>query len=161
MALPIAFFLAAQAGGMIMDYMGTSNANAADQEAMRRQEEAINFSIATSRLQTEDASLQSMKELRQNLGTQAAIFAARGVSSASGVSILSSEESVSNFNADERMRRLNQVMNEKRQKAGLEIAKTETKAFKNKNWNAFGTRVINKIPTDPDVWKKWGDLWGS
>lgn len=158
--LPVGALLAAQAAGMIFDYFGTQSQNEMAQEAAERQQEAIGTSIAVTRLQTEDASLRALVQLRQNLGTQAAIFAARGVRAGTGTSVIAGNESVSNFNADERMRRMNQLMNEKRLQAGLDISKMQQKTFENNNWNAFTGRVINRIPTDPDVIKKYAQGFG-
>ena len=160
MPIPIGFMLAAQAGGMIMDYFGTAAQNEQAAEAARLQQEAIQASIATSRLQTEDESLRAMVSLRQNLGTQAAMMAARGIRAGTGVGVLAMTESQGNFNADERMRRMNQMMNEKRLKAGMEISKMHQQAFENNNWNAFAGRVINKIPTSPEFYKQLGASFG-
>lgn len=160
MPIPIGIMLAAQAAGMIMDYIGTRAQNEAAAEAARLQQEAIQTSIATTRLQTEDESLRALVQLRQNLGTQAAIMAARGVRSGTGVGVLAMNESQSNFNADERMRRMNQLMNEKRLKAGMDISKMQQKTFENNNWNSFTNRIINRIPTSPDFYQKMGASFG-
>lgn len=156
MPIPVGFLLAAQAGGMIFDWIGMQDQNDQAAAAARLQQEAIQSSIATSRLQTEDESLRSLVQLRQNLGTQAAVLAARGIRAGAGVGVIAATESEGNFNADERMRRINQMMNEKRLKAALEISKMQQQAFENNNWNAFVTRTINRIPTDPKYYEELG-----
>jgi hypothetical protein len=160
MPIPVGFLLAAQAGGMILDWIGTSAQNEAAARAARLQQQAIEISIATSRLQTEDESLRELVQLRQNLGTQAAVLAARGVRAGTGVGVIAAAESQGAFNADERMRRINQMMNEKRLKAGLEISKIQQKTFENNNWNSFLSRTINRIPTSPDFYKQLGSSFG-
>jgi uncharacterized protein YutE (UPF0331/DUF86 family) len=76
--MPFALLLAMQASGMIIDWLGTRNQQMYADMGAKLQQAGIESEIEQNRLQTENDSLQEMKNLRQTLGTQAAIFAARG-----------------------------------------------------------------------------------
>ena len=160
MPIPLAFMFAAQAAGMVIDYLGRAKSQQLSEEGLAKQHNAIQRVIACTQVQTEDESLRAMIALRKNLGTQAAMFAARGVRSGTSTTALFSNESVSSFNTDERMRRLNQAMNESRLEAGLDVANIRQKQFENENWNAFSKSIINKIPTDPKAYEGLAESFG-
>jgi len=160
MALPVAFMLAAQGAGMIIDYYGRSKASAMSEKGAQMQKQAIERAIQYSRIQTEQESLNSMVALRKNLGTQSALLAARGVRSGQGTAALFQNESQAAFNVDERMRRLNQLANETKLRAGLQITEMNQKAFENENWNTFTRNIINKIPTSPQAYQSLSESFG-
>lgn len=150
--MPIAFLLALQASGMVVDWLGKKEQARMGRMGAEIEQAGIESEIQTTRLQTEEDSLAAMKQLRQNLGTQAAMFAARGVASGAGSAMLFANESVGNFNADERVRRINQLGNEARLKAGKTLSTLHQKTTESKLWNEFGKSVINRVPTSPDAW---------
>lgn len=157
----IPFLLALQAAGMVTDYLGKQSAIDAANEGYQRQQRLIERAIQLSRLQTADESLQAMKGLRQNLGTQAATLAARGTRGSAG--IIGMTESIGNFSTDERMRRINQASKEIELRAGLDTAKLKNQAFKNEQWGAFAKNVLNKFPTNPEAYesfKSFGESFG-
>lgn len=154
--MPLAFLLALQAAGMVVDWLGTTDQAKLMQSGEQLNQASVNANVATSRLQYEDESLQAMIKLRQNLGTQLAMQAARGVRFGTPSSALISNESIGNFNADERMRKINQLTNENALKAGGIISNLNTQANTQKNWNAFANRTIAKIPTSPSAWNQLG-----
>lgn len=152
--MPLAFLLALQAAGMVIDYQSTKDQArlAASGEALNQAGVAAN--IATARLQYEDESAQAMKELRQNLGTQMAMQAARGVRSGAGSAALISNESVGNYNADERLRKINALANENSLKAGGLMSSLNATAADKQRWNSFTQRTINKFPTSPSAYSQ-------
>lgn len=152
--MPLALLLAMQASGMVVDWLGKRDQIRLGKLGNQVDQASINANIASSRLETEDASLQAMKNLRMNLGTQAAMMAARGIRSGQGNAVLFGNESTANFNADERIRKINQAGNEAALKAGSMMANFHQKASESQNWNQFRTNTINKIPTDLDSWNK-------
>src|SRR5690348_6584482 len=105
--MPIAFLLAMQAAGMVVDYFGTQRQIGMGRMGAQMEQEGIESNIQMTRLESEDASLNAMRQLRENLGSQAAIFAARGVRGNTGSALSLTTQSISNFNADERTRRMN------------------------------------------------------
>ncbi len=152
------FLLALQASGMVVDWFGRQNQIDMAERGAELQQEMIERNIQLSRIQTADESLREMVKLRQNLGTQAAMFAARGV--AGPMVGLAANESVGNFNTDERMRRINQLSNEAKLRAGIEISKLHQKTFETNQRNEFFKSAIEKIPTSPDAWKGFGESFG-
>ena len=103
---------------MITDYFGTKNQDQLMKMGMKVQQAGIEANIYQTRLESQDASLQAMKQLRQTMGTQIAVMAARGTSTAGGSAVSLLNESVGNFNSDEKIRRLNLLGKENQLRAG-------------------------------------------
>jgi urease accessory protein UreF len=158
--MPIGLLLAMQAAGMIVDYMGVQEQSRLARMGYELEQAGINANIETSRVEAENASLEAMKKLRQTLGSQAALFAARGVRAGTGNAIIASTESVGNFNANERIRKLNQMQREANLKAGGVLSKLHEQANENNMWNQFAQRTINRIPTSPSAYKGIGESFG-
>ena len=152
--MPIAFLLALQAAGMVMDYMATKDQLRMAKMGGKIEQAGIESEIQTTRLQTEEDSLQAMIQLRQNLGSQAALFAARGVQGGQGTAFLFSNQSVGNFNADERMRRTNQLGNEARLKAGMTLSKLHQTTYAANTTSEFNKRSLNRFPSTQEGWGK-------
>ncbi len=155
--MPLAFLLAMQASGMVVDWLGKNEQVRLGKLGNQVEQAGIASNIQMSRLETEEASLASMKQLRMNLGTQAAVMASRGISGASGANIFGTAESVGNYNADQRIRKINQISNETNMKANGILSNLHQKTFENKTWNEFRTNTINKIPTSSSAWGKIRD----
>jgi len=154
--------LAMQAAGMVTDYVATKNQIRLGELGAKLQQESIESNIQQTRLETEDASLQALRNLRQNLGTQMAVYAARGTSTANGSAVLSTNESVGNFNSDERMRRMNLISRENTLKGQGSIYKLNQEAEKAKLWKGFASRTVNTFPTSEQAWSKGiGDFKSS
>lgn len=152
--MPYAFLLALQASGMVFDWLGKNDQVRMSKLGAQVEQAGIASNIQSSRLETEDASLQSMKQLRMNMGTQAAMLAARGIRGGTSTTALFSNESLGNFNADERIRKINQVGREASLKAGITLSDLHQKTTANNLWGEFRQNVINKIPTSPEAWGK-------
>jgi hypothetical protein len=150
--MPFALLLAMQAAGMVVDYMGTRQQQRLGQMGLRVQNAGIEANIYQTRLETEEASLAAMKDLRKNMGTQLAVFAARGTSTSGGSSVAIMNESLSDFNADERMRRMNQLSRENELKAGGSIAALNQSASNSKLWQNFASRSLERFPTSGAAW---------
>lgn len=158
--MPYALLLAMQAAGMVTDFLGTRNQADLMNQGMKVQQAGIAANIEQTRLETEDASLQSMKSLRQTLGTQIATFAARGTSTAAGSATSLLNENFANFNADERMRRLNQVGKENQLRAGGLISRLQNSGDTSKLWQGFASRTFNSFPTNSASWSALGKNFG-
>jgi len=156
--MPISFLLAMQASGMVVDWLGANEQVRLGKMGNQVEQAGINAQIQTSRLQTEDDSLQSMKQLRQNLGTQAAMLAARGVSPGPTSAIMANE-SVGNFNADQRMRKINQTGREAALKANSVISTLHKTTNQNDIWNSFRNRAFNNFPTSPAAWSAMSNYY--
>lgn len=145
--MPVALLLAMQAAGMIVDYMGTKNQQQLADMGAKIQQAGIEANIEQARLSAEDDSLQSLKKLRQTMGSTLALFAARGTSSSAGSASSILNSSVGNFNSDERMRRLNLRGKENELKASGVISKLNQSANNSQMWQGFAQRSIQNFPT--------------
>ena len=152
--MPFAFLLAMQAAGMIVDYFGTKNQSMLNEMGAKIQQAGIESQIQQTRLEAEDASLQGLKQLRQILGTQIAVNAARGTRTGAGSAASIMGESIGDFSADERIRRLNQLGRENQLKAGGRIAALNAMSESSKLWSNFASRTISRFPTSLAEWKQ-------
>lgn len=156
--MPVALLLAMQAAGMITDLIGTRNQANLMNLGMKVQQAGIEANIEQNKLETADASLQAMKQLRQSLGTQIAVYAARGTSTAAGSAATTLNESFTNFNADERMRRLNALGKETGMRGQGLISRLQNSADINNLWKGFATRTFNRFSTNPSA---YSSMFGS
>lgn len=123
--------LGAQAAGMIVDYMSTRGQQKMIGQARRVENAAFEANLEALRVQSAEESLAEMKQLRQNLGTQMVINAARGTASGMGTAASLARESVGAFQTDERRRRMNLLASEAQLRganvlSGLHTLKSET-----------------------------------
>jgi hypothetical protein len=124
-----AFLLSMQAAGMVTSLFGAKSQQKNIQIGRKLEQEQYTTNLQAIRLQSAESSLDEMKQLRQNIGTQIVTQAAkgnRGGSSYSGI-----KQSVGNFDSDERTRRMNLLAKESELRAnhvlsGLHSAQSET-----------------------------------
>lgn len=160
MPIPIGALIAMQAAGMVVDYLGTKDQIEMGKRGAQIENEQLERELSMTRLQAEDASLEAMKKLRENLGAQAVYMAARGTRGSAGSALTFRQESISNFNADERMRKINQMSREAAYRTQKTINELHQNAYEKKAWNSFVSRSINRIPTSPEAWTKIGEGFG-
>lgn len=154
--MPITILLAMQAAGMITDWYAVQQEKAMGSMGESLNKAAITSNIETERLKAEDDSLMAMQRLRQTIGSQIAIQAARGTSSGAGSALSIMEQSKSQFGQDEQARRMNLLAKENELRAagvlsGLHELKSETDLGRKLSQDMF-----NNLPTDPDAIKKIG-----
>ena len=137
-----AILLGMQAAGMVFDYMGNEQQKKVNKKGLQLELQGINANIAMTRLQTEDASLQAMHQLRQNLGSQAAYFAATGARGNPAFA----QKSISNFNQDEKTRRLNLIGKEAELRAQGQFARLGYQAQSKSLDQQFLGNVFNMLP---------------
>lgn len=158
--MPIALLLAMQAAGMIVDWLGTQEQQRIANMGAKIQQAGIEANIQQTRLEAEDESVQALINLRKQLGAQAAIFAARGTAQGAGNSVLFTQESISDYKSDERMRRMNLLGRENELKAGGLISKLNQQGQNTKLWQGFAQRSMNRIPTSQQAWGQMGKNFG-
>lgn len=159
--MPVYLLLAMQAAGMITDYIGNKNQASMMKYGMQLQQAGIETNIEQLRLETEQSSLQSLRELRQNLGSQIAAFAARGTSTGAGSALGILNQSQSNFNADERVRRLNLLGKENQLRAGTAMSRLQYGSDVSKMWQGFASRSVNRFPSSVSGWEQLFKSAGS
>jgi hypothetical protein len=141
-----------QAGGMVFDYFGTKSQEEMMEMGAKVQQAGIEANINATRLETETESVNAMRALRKNLGAQIAVYAARGTSMGAGSSLTSFNESISGFNQDERVRRMNAMGKENYLKAGSAISRLTNMSDTTKLWKSFGQRSLNRFSSDPKTY---------
>jgi hypothetical protein len=139
--------LAMQAAGMVVDYFGTKQQDQLMKQGMKVQQAGLEANLYQTKLEAQDASLMAMKQLRQTLGTQIAVMAARGTSTAGGSALSILNESQGNFNTDEKMRKLNLLGRENALKAQSAMSRLQYSSDSSKLWQSFAQRTFSKIPT--------------
>lgn len=157
--------LSMQAAGMITNWLGMNSANQIARTGANLQQAGINANIALTQTQSADASAQALVNLRKTLGSQIAIQAARGTSSGAGSAMSLMQESIGNFNADERARNLNELSREAnlRGQGVMTTMKQQTDQFAASN--KFASDLFNKFPTNEteygEMKKEWGGTMNS
>lgn len=154
--MPIYLLLSMQAAGMITDFFGSRNQDDLMKMGMKVQQAGIESELAMTRLESQESSLQSMKQLRQTMGSQIAAMAARGTASGAGSAFSLLNESVSNFNSDERVRKLNLLGKENQLRANSVMSRLQYMGDSSKLWQSFGNRTINRFPSSVSGWKEYG-----
>jgi hypothetical protein len=152
--MPFYLMLAMQASGMITDYFGSKNQADMMNLGLKLKNAELDTNLEENRLQTENESLQGMKELRQTLGSQIAVMAARGTSTAGGSALSLLNESQANFNSDEQIRRLNSLGRENQLRAGTAISRLQNSSNVSKLWQGFASRTLNRFPSSVSGWKQ-------
>lgn len=148
--------LAMQAAGMVTDWYATQQEKAMGQMGEGLTQAAINSSIQTARAQSEEQSVLAMQRLRQTIGSQIAIQAARGTASGAGSSLAIMKQSESAFGQDEKARRMNLLVSENELRAkgvlsGLHQLKSETELGRKVSQDFF-----KMVPTDPKAFAQIG-----
>ena len=167
MPLPLigmGFLMSMQAAGMIVDYTQTKNSQKLIQQGRDLEKAAIETNLEAVKLESGEASLEAMKQLRINLGTQMVTQAARGTRTGAGTALNLAQTSQSNFNADERKRRMNLISKEANLRAtnvlsGLHTLQSETQlgqAMTSRMWNTISTGAVTKAFGQSKLGKQWG-----
>lgn len=142
-----AFLVAMQAAGSIMDWQETQNQKKLIAMGRQLEQKSFETNLEAIQLESSEASLMEMKQLKENLGSQIAMNAARGTSSAAGTAQTKIQGAQSDFNADERVRRMNLLTREAALRgnnviSGLHTLQSETQLGQN-----LTKRLMSNIST--------------
>lgn len=147
MALPyLGILLAFQAAGTIIDYRNTRNQQKLIRQGRQLEQQAFENNLETIRLQSEQESVDSMVQLRKNLGSQIASNAAKGTLSGQGSALTKANTSIGSYNSDERTRRMNLLSKEANLRANNIISGLHTTASETQLGQAMAGRFINSLP---------------
>jgi len=105
-----AFLLAMKAAGLVTSFFDTQSKENTIRMGRQLEQEQFTTNLQAIRLQSAENSLDEMKQLRQTIGSQITINAARGNRGGSSYAPIS--EASNNFNQDERTRRMNLLAKE-------------------------------------------------
>ena len=123
------FLLAMQAAGLVTSLFGAKSQEKYIKLGRQLEQEQFNTNLQAIKVQSAEGSLEEMRQLRQNIGSQIVIQAARGNRGASSYSGISKASYA--FDQDERNRRLNLLAKESELRAnhllsGLHSLQSET-----------------------------------
>lgn len=141
-----AFLLSMEATGLITSFFGAHSRQKTIEMGRALEQEQFSTNLQALRLESSEASLQEMKQVRQNIGAQIVANAARG--NRGGSSYLGIQESTHNFQEDERTRRLNLLAKESQLRSsnilsGLHTLDVETELGQNMFNNFLNTVPIS------------------
>lgn len=149
MAFPLlfsGFLLSMQAAGMIVDYKNTQSNQRLIQKGRDLEKAALETNLEAIQAESGQQSLEEMRQLRQNLGTQIAQNAARGISSSSPQAFGKMQQSIGAFNEDEKTRRLNLLAKESGLRAQNVLSGLHTTQSETQLGQAMTSRFIQSIP---------------
>lgn len=152
--MPIYLLLAMQAAGMVVDYFGTRQQDQLMKQGMKIQQAGFETDLAQTRLASQNDSLAAMKQLRQNLGSQIAVMAARGTNPGAGSAFSILNESQGNFNADETIRKMNLLGKENQLRGQSALSKLQYSGDSSKLWQGFASRTFNKFSSSASAYSQ-------
>lgn len=138
--------LGMQAAGMVIDYTQTRRQQGLVKAGREIEQAQYEANLEALRAQSAQESLASMQQLRQNIGTQIAVQAARGTSSAGGTAVSLRTASQSAFQQDEQTRRMNLLAKEADLRASNVLSGLHATASETQLGQAMTGRFLNMIP---------------
>lgn len=161
--LPITgFLLSMQAAGMVASMWDINNKQKLIDQGRQLEQAALSSNLEALNYEYQESSLASMKQLRQNLGSQIALNAAKGGGSSEAMAS-ATQKSISNQSTDERTRRMNLLSKEANLRAqnvlsGLHTLQSETQLGR----ESMG--VLSSLPASSafDQFRRsdFGEKWG-
>lgn len=140
-----AFLFAMQAAGLVSSVFGANNQMKYIKLGRKLEKEQFETNLAAVRVQSADQSLSELKNLKQNLGAQAVMDAARG--NRAGASAWGISNAVNAYDNDERKRRLNLMASESQLRAGNVTSALNTLKSETELGQSLLGKAINTIPT--------------
>jgi hypothetical protein len=138
--------LGMQAAGMIVDYTQTRRQQGLIQAGREIEQAQYEANLEALRAQSAQESLYSMQQLRANIGTQIAVQAARGTSTAAGTAVSLRTASQSAFQQDERTRRMNLLAKEADLRASNVLSGLHALSSETQLGQSMQQRWLNMIP---------------
>lgn len=154
-----AFLLSMQAAGLVSSVFGARSQDKYIQLGRKLEQEQYTTNLKALRLESAEASLSEMKQLRQNIGTQIAVQAARG--NRGGSSIAGINKSSANFNSDERTRRMNLLAKESELRANHVLSGLHTLQSESQLGQSLTRTFLDTIQTTSLLKPDWFQSKGS
>lgn len=161
-----AFLLSMQAAGAIYNISETKKNMDLVRMGRKLEQASIETNLEALRAQNAQSSATAMEELRENVSNQIVLNAARGVSSGAGSAAALIQKSESNFNSDEKVRRINLLTKESELRAanvlsGLHTLQSETELGQSLTNKIFNTVPVTSLASKFKVGKKVGSALES
>jgi hypothetical protein len=139
-----AFLLAMQAAGLVSSFFGAKSQQKTIELGRKLEKEQFETNLQAIKLQSSEGSLEEMKLVRQNIGSQIAANAAkgnRGGSSYAGIS-----KSVNTLDKDERTRRMNLLAKESELRANHILSGLHTNQSETQLGQSLMKDALNTLP---------------
>lgn len=137
-----AFLLSMQAAGLVTSWFGKQSQQKTIQLGRKLEQEQFTTNMAAIKLQSAESSLDEMKLVRQNIGSQIAVNAARGNRNTFG----GINETTRNFENDERKRRMNLMAKESELRAGNILSGLHTAEAESQLGQSLLKDFLNTLP---------------
>ncbi len=148
-----AFLLSMQAAGMVSSIFGAKSQGKMIKLGRQLEKEQFETNLQAIKLQSAEASLDEMKQLRQNIGTQIAVQAAKG--NRGGVSYSGINKSSANFDSDERTRRMNLLAKESELRANNVLSGLHSLQSETQLGQSLTSTFLNSIQTTSLLKPEW------
>ena len=141
-----AFLLSMAAAGAIIPLITGQKDYKLIRQGRELEQAAVDSNLEALRTQNSEASLEAMQSLRENVSSQIAINAARGVSSGAGSASAAISSSESAFAADEKTRRLNLLVKENELRAAGVLSGLHTLTGETQLGQSLTNQIFNNLP---------------
>ncbi len=139
-----AFLLSMQAAGLVTSFFGKKSQMKTIELGRKLEQEQFSTNMQAIKLESSEASLDEMKQVRENIGSQIVTNAARG--NRGGTSYLGIDESAHNLETDERKRRMNLMAKESQLRAGNILSGLHTLDSETQLGQSLFKDVLNTLP---------------
>lgn len=140
-----AFLLSMQAAGLVTSFFSANQQEEYIKLGRKLEQEQYATNLKALKVQSADASLDEMKELRQNIGTQITIQAARG--NRGGSSYAGINKASNTFDNDERKRRMNLLAAESELRANHVLSGLHSLQSETQLGQSLTSTVLNTLQT--------------
>src|SRR6185503_461650 len=148
-----AFLLSMQAAGLVSSIFGSKSQEKYIKLGRELEQNQYSANLEAIRLQSAESSLDEMKQLRQNIGTQIANNAAKG--NRGGTSYTGIQKSSTNFNKDERSRRMNLLAKESELRANHVLSGLHSLQSETQLGQSLTSTVLSSIQTTSLLKPEW------
>ena len=142
-----AAMVAIQIAGTMMSVFQGANQRSIMEAGRAVEHDQLLTNLQMLNAQSAQESLAEMKQLRENIGSQIAIQAARGTASGAGIAASLQARSKGKFGEDEQSRRLNLLAKQSALKAADSMSGFNTLAGETKLGQAVSEKIFNTIGT--------------
>ena len=140
------FLLAMQAAGAIYNINEMKGQKKLIKMGRDLEQAQFESNLEAARVEASEGSLAELQQLRQNIGNQIAINAARGTSSANGSAAGSLQASERTYAKDEKARRMNLLAKETDLRAGNVLSGLHTLQSETKLGQSLTNQIFNQLP---------------
>jgi len=154
-----AFLLSMQAAGLVSSIFGAKSQQKYIKLGRQLEQEQFTTNLQAIKLQSAEASLDEMKQLRQTIGSQIAIQATRG--NRGGSSYAGISEASHNFDSDERTRRMNLLAKESELRANHVLSGLHSLQAETQLGQSLTKDILNSLQTTSLLKPEWFQSKGA